>query len=74
MFADSVQCDRYYECVNFNLTEKICPDGLVFADLTNGAERCDYPFNVDCNDRPELRTNLPNTRLLLLLFGYLNCN
>ena len=58
VFADSTQCDRYYECSNFVLTEKLCPDGLVFADLStsSGAQgRCDYPFNVDCTDRPELR-------------------
>ena len=54
-FADSTQCDRYYECKNFELTEKLCPDGMVFADLPSGIERCDFPFNVDCKDRPELR-------------------
>jgi len=67
VFADSTQCDRYYECNNFVLTEKLCPDGLVFADLStaSGAQgRCDYPFNVDCGDRPELQpanstTNCP---------------
>lgn len=55
LFADSVQCDRYYECSNFELSEKLCPDGLVFADTGNGEGRCDFPFNVDCKDRPELR-------------------
>lgn len=54
LFADSIQCDRYYECSDFVITEKLCPDGLVFADL-NGNGRCDFPFNVDCKDRPELR-------------------
>ena len=28
---------------------------MVFADLTTGNGRCDFPFNVDCGDRPELR-------------------
>lgn len=57
VFADTIQCDRYYECSNFVLTEKLCPDGLVFADLgANGGEgRCDFPFNVDCAGRPELQ-------------------
>lgn len=65
VFADSVQCDRYYECDNFVLSEKLCADGLVFADLANSFQgRCDFPFNVDCAGRPELQpanatTNCP---------------
>jgi hypothetical protein len=58
VFADTVQCDRYYECENFVLSEKLCADGLVFADLgvnSGIGGRCDFPFNVDCKDRPELR-------------------
>jgi len=51
LFADSVQCDRYYECEDFVLTEKLCADGLVFSDETIGSERCDYPFNVNCEGR-----------------------
>lgn len=63
-FADSVQCDRYYECVDFELTEQLCPDGLVFSDETVGSERCDYPFNVDCTGRnetqqPQVSSNCP---------------
>lgn len=52
-FADAEQCDRYYECTDNVLTEKLCPDGQVFADL--GIERCDYPFNVDCTGREKLQ-------------------
>lgn len=58
VFADSLQCDRYYECENFVLSEKLCADGLVFADLgvnSGIGGRCDFPFNVDCAGRPELR-------------------
>lgn len=68
VFADSVQCDRYYECSNFVLAEKLCPDGLVFADLgTNAGEgRCDFPFNVDCTGRPELRTIFQFVHFLFL--------
>lgn len=55
VFADSIQCDRYYECSNFVLTEKLCPDGLVFSDGAAGEGRCDFPFNVDCTGRPELQ-------------------
>lgn len=58
VFADSLQCDRYYECENFVLSEKLCADGLVFADLgvnSGIGGRCDFPFNVDCAGRPELQ-------------------
>lgn len=58
VFADSLQCDRYYECENFVLSEKLCDDGLVFADLGANSGiggRCDFPFNVDCTGRAELR-------------------
>jgi len=56
LFADSIQCDRYYECDNFELTEKLCPDGLVFSDDGSvGSSQCDYPFNVNCEDRKELQ-------------------
>jgi len=63
LFADSIQCDRYYECDDFELTEKYCPDGLVFSD-SGLIGQCDYPFNVDCEDRTELQpakksTNCP---------------
>jgi len=56
LFADSIQCDRYYECDDFELTEKLCADGLVFSDDGSvGSSQCDYPFNVDCEDRKELQ-------------------
>jgi len=58
-FADALQCDRYYECKDFNITDKLCPDGMVFADLS--IERCDFPFNVDCKDRPETQPPNPST-------------
>lgn len=35
--------------------ERLCPDGLVFADENPNKELCDIPSNVDCGDRKELR-------------------
>lgn len=54
-YRDSVQCDKYYECVDGISTEKICPDGLVFDESIRLKNKCDQPFNVDCEDRIELR-------------------
>ena len=64
-FADAEQCDRYYECTDNVLTEKLCPDGQVFADL--GIERCDYPFNVDCTGREKLRKKLDRSQPIDLI-------
>lgn len=66
VFADSIQCDRYYECTNFVLTEKLCPDGLVFSDGATSEGRCDFPFNVDCTGRPELRMCLISSSFLFI--------
>lgn len=54
-FADARQCDKYYQCVDNVLTEKMCPDGLAFVDHNPRAEKCDYISAVDCSERPELR-------------------
>merc|ERR1712071_509525 len=67
LFADSVQCDRYYECEDFVLTEKLCADGLVFSDETIGSERCDYPFNVNCEGRNQRRKSLCSSIFFSLL-------
>lgn len=54
-YRDEVQCDKYYECVDGRATEKLCPDGLVFDETIRLKNKCDQPFNVDCEDRIELR-------------------
>lgn len=54
-FADGFQCDKYYECIDGVITEKLCPDGMVFNDYSSQVEKCDLPFNIDCSTRPELR-------------------
>lgn len=54
-YRDEVQCDKYYECVDGRATEKLCADGLVFDETIRLKNKCDQPFNVDCEDRIELR-------------------
>ncbi|XP_053601624.1 protein obstructor-E [Plodia interpunctella] len=55
-FADAEQCDKYYECRNGEIIEKLCPDGMVFNDYSPEEEKCDLPFNIDCSQRPKLQT------------------
>lgn len=54
-FADAEQCDKYYQCIDGAITEKLCPDGMVFNDFSSEYEKCDLPFNIDCSSRPKLR-------------------
>ncbi|XP_052867061.1 protein obstructor-E-like [Anopheles cruzii] len=54
-YEDSLQCDKYYECVDGRATEKLCPDGLVFDPTIRKINKCDQPFNADCGDRLELQ-------------------
>ncbi|KAF2362622.1 Chitin binding domain [Trinorchestia longiramus] len=54
-FADSVQCDKYYECIDNVLTEKLCPDGKAFNDFNHRVEKCDFIYQIDCKGRPELQ-------------------
>ncbi|XP_067009772.1 protein obstructor-E [Anabrus simplex] len=59
-FADALQCDKYYECIDGAITEKLCPDGMVFNDYSSEYEKCDLPFGIDCSKRPELQTPQPS--------------
>lgn len=54
-FADANQCDKYYACTDNKITEKLCPDGMVFNDYSSEQEKCDLPLNIDCSQRPALR-------------------
>lgn len=54
-FADATQCDKYYACNDNKITEKLCPDGMVFNDYSSAQEKCDLPLNIDCSQRPALR-------------------
>ncbi|XP_058126424.1 protein obstructor-E [Anopheles ziemanni] len=59
-FADAEQCDKYYQCRDGQITEKLCPDGMVFNDYDLEQEKCDLPFNIDCSKRPKLQTPIPS--------------
>ncbi|XP_052869087.1 protein obstructor-E [Anopheles cruzii] len=58
-FADAEQCDKYYQCRDGQITEKLCPDGMVFNDYDLDQEKCDLPFNIDCSKRPKYQTPKP---------------
>jgi hypothetical protein len=58
-FADAEQCDKYYACVDGAITEKLCPDGMVFNDYSFDQEKCDLPYNIDCSSRPKLQEPKP---------------
>ncbi|XP_071546408.1 uncharacterized protein [Panulirus ornatus] len=58
-FADSRQCDKYYQCTNNVLTEKLCPDGLAFNDIDPAVEKCDLLHLVDCSGRSLLQPPKP---------------
>jgi len=50
-FPDGEMCDKYFECRDGVAEEKYCSDGLLFNAKDPNKELCDYPFNVDCEDR-----------------------
>lgn len=66
-FQDERQCDKYYVCDDGVAKAKLCPDGLVFDPLNRKINKCDQPFNVDCEDRTELRKDLCELFLSLSL-------
>lgn len=44
-----------YNYSDGQMTEKLCPDGMVFNDYSSDQEKCDLPYNIDCSKRPKLR-------------------
>lgn len=62
-YPDVVQCDKYFECLDGVVTERLCPDGLVFDENIRLKNKCDLPFNVDCGERTELRKQNESNRL-----------
>eukprot|EP00095_Tigriopus_kingsejongensis_P010966 maker-scaffold270_size230592-snap-gene-0.9 protein:Tk10966 transcript:maker-scaffold270_size230592-snap-gene-0.9-mRNA-1 annotation:"hypothetical protein L798_10755" len=68
-FADAVQCDRYYECKDSQITDHLCPDGLVFDESSTSFAKCSFPFSVECNGRNELQPAKPS-RTCPRLNGY----
>jgi len=55
LYADSQQCDKYYDCYDGIPEERLCPDGLVFEPKSRQDEPCDHYFNVDCQKRLQLQ-------------------
>ena len=55
LFPDASFCDKYYDCFDDIAEVRQCPDGLVFDPLSRKREPCDHYFNVDCEDRLQLR-------------------
>lgn len=58
-------------CREGQLTEKLCPDGMVFNDYSPDQEKCDLPINIDCSQRPKLRKHTLlniNTPKLVIIF------
>jgi len=56
-------------CSDGAITEKLCPDGMVFNDYSIDQEKCDLPFNIDCTKRSKLR-EYGLKYLCLYLFSY----
>jgi len=59
-FADALQCDRYYECTDGEVSEHFCPDGLVFDEASTAYAKCGFPFSVDCTGRDERQPAQPS--------------
>ena len=51
LFADSEQCDLYYECNRGVATAKLCKDGYLFDDSKVNHESCKFPHGVQCGNR-----------------------
>jgi len=58
-FADALQCDRYYECQDGEVSEHFCPDGLVFDEASKSFAKCGFPFSIDCTGRSDLQPAKP---------------
>jgi len=58
-FADALQCDRYYECKDGEVSEHFCPDGLVFDETSTSYAKCGFPFSIDCTGREDLQPAQP---------------
>jgi len=69
-FADAIQCDRYYECQLGEVSEKLCPDGLVYDESSTAFAKCSFTFSVDCTGRNELQPPQSDTPFCPRKNGY----
>lgn len=55
-YPDEAQCDKYWACDAGVATQKLCANGLAFAntDPDHLTENCDYLHNVKCGRRTQL--------------------
>ncbi|XP_066914294.1 uncharacterized protein [Clytia hemisphaerica] len=52
-FADKTDCSRFLKCHSSRGTIEKCPSGTFWKPSESGeGGRCDFPYNVDCGDRP----------------------
>ncbi|XP_076065205.1 protein obstructor-E-like [Oratosquilla oratoria] len=60
-YPDPKQCDKYYDCNRGEMTEMLCPDGLVFdSSLSPAVQQCTYPFMVQCPENSILQPPQPS--------------
>ncbi|MPC61710.1 Peritrophin-1 [Portunus trituberculatus] len=70
-YGDHTQCDKYYDCYRGTMTEKLCPDGLVFDHSQSPkVEQCNYPFVVECGEGTVLQPAQPTGVECPRLNGY----
>jgi len=60
VYPDPIQCDRYYECKDSKISDKLCPDGLVYDEASFQLAQCSLPFSVDCKNRTVLQKAQPS--------------
>lgn len=58
LFHENNKFKTLIVCSDGVITEKLCPDGMVFNDYSIDQEKCDLPFNIDCTKRSKLREYL----------------
>jgi len=59
LFADALQCDRYYECIDGEVTDNLCPDGLVYDETSEKFAKCGFPTGIDCTGRKDRQPAQP---------------
>lgn len=72
-FEHPKQCDRYYHCIEGKATSQLCPDGLVFDKSIRLLNKCTPIFNIDCEERTELRKYWRYTNGFLFLLRWMRC-
>ena len=58
---------NYLQCLVLStfipqISDKLCPDGLVFDESSIQFAKCSFPFSVSCEGRPELQKPKPTPK------------